>query len=188
MSTVIWRPNSDDNLINCSTFGSGTGVCGRINEVTADDSNGFAHPTSGTTENYAEARLGVPNTSLSGTINSVTIYCRAANYIIAEVGVSYIGLGVRIGGTQNLTQEGLSYSATSYQLYSRTMTQNPISAAAWTWQNINDMQLVLRSGFWTDKGNAAVAMISQAFIVCDYTPPSAGAKLPPHLFFNRGVL
>lgn len=183
MATLTLRPNSDSSVA-CTQFGTGTGNYGRVNEATADDTNGVVSPT-GTLGSPVTSvdRYGLPDPSESGTINKITLYGRLKS---VDTTYSATSLLVRVG-TTNYTY---AKSATSsYVLYDTALTTNPATSSAWTWANINDLVIgVSLIGVYYNFGTGKVPVYdyhrsycSQLYVEVDYTP----ANNLWFMFFHR---
>ena len=167
MPIATLRPDSDVTIA-LITFGAGVGNYGRVNETTADDTNGVFRSDSAST--FSDI-YGLPDPSLSGTISSVTVYARAWRTGHAYESVQGIAqLGVFIGGTSYLSSSK-SLAATAGTV-SQAWATNPNTSAAWTWANINDLRVVvsLSPGLWNDGKNSGTltTYASQVWVEVDY--------------------
>jgi hypothetical protein len=62
----------------------------------------------------------------------------------------------------------------TYTNYSRQWTVSPNSGVAFTWAEIDGMEMLLVGEAVTDgKGAWCIPFITQAYVVVDYTPPTA---------------
>jgi hypothetical protein len=59
-------------------------------------------------------------------------------------------------------------SRTAFTDYSETRTVNPYTGSAWTWDEINNLEIGARA---TQLGSADTIQVSEFWIVVDYTPP-----------------
>lgn len=168
MTTAIIRPTSDQ-VAALSTFGAGTGNYGRVNESSTNDTNGL------TTSSSATDRYGMGDLSLSGTITSVTAYirgwCEEPPGSVARA--ASCQMGVYIGSTGYYSEEK-TLSTSVANLY-KSWATNPATEAAWTWEDINALQMLLKltGGAWIaangkDSGPFA-AYASQAWIEITYS-------------------
>jgi hypothetical protein len=154
MSTATNRPASDSS-IQLSTFGSGTGSYGRINEVTEDATNGVKN-TTGPYPYFDSYGFGLSDL---GTLNSVTVHVKcqtdafASGYDPTVRLVNRKGANTYFGGYNNIT--------TSDAEYSYGFTTN----LAWT----NTFGVELTGSFAPDFKSSAVAYCYQLWIVVDYT-------------------
>jgi len=168
MTTAIIRPTSDQ-VAALSTFGAGIGNYDRVNESSTNDMNGLTTSTTGTD------RYGMGDLSLSGTITSVTAYIRG--WCEAHDNVSTPAccqMGVYIGSTGYYS--GVETLSTSVANLNKSWATNPATEAAWTWEDINALQMLLKltGGTWfTGKdGGSFAAYASQAWIEITYSLPT----------------
>jgi hypothetical protein len=121
------------------------------------------------------------DTSLSGTINSVTVYFEAravptptqpsAQTVIRISSTNYYG------GTSTTRGGGTTYTLTkSYATYSYTYSTKP-GGGSWTWSDINSLQagVALRSASGV-YGQAYESRCTHVWVVVDYT---SGDNSPP---------
>lgn len=130
------------------------------NWQSADDDTTYAGITS---QNKVQT-VALDDTSLFGTINSVTVYTSARQ----TTGNEYLQLAVRTGGT-NYFSSSTGVVATTYTQYSNTWTTDPSDTFSWTWSDINALEAGVKSvnqGGWGGELRA-----SQVYVVVDYTPP-----------------
>jgi len=59
-------------------------------------------------------------------------------------------------------------SRTAFTDYSETRTVNPYTGQAWTWDEINNLEIGARA---TQLGSADTIQVSEFWIIVDYTPP-----------------
>jgi predicted CxxxxCH...CXXCH cytochrome family protein len=135
---------SADTIITLEPNGPGTvswtytgAASNYYNVVTDDGDTSYARTT--TAGAYHFNTLDDIDSSITGTINSVTVYavCRG------EAANNKIRLALRIGGTNydGATEHTLQ---TTYATYSQTWTTNP-AGGAWTWTTINGMEAGVKS-------------------------------------------
>jgi len=154
-SQATFRPNAAGDLSDHTPVGDTENyLC--VDEETADDDTTYVeHPGAGT---YTDL-YNIPNHTADqfGTINSVTIYAR-----IAPHSVDWYAC-VKTHGT---VYEGfLTYDAgSSYKNYSYTWNTNPYTGSNWTWDEIDNLQIGVKSYY-----NAAnVAKCTQVYAVVTY--------------------
>lgn len=136
MSTVNLVPNAAGDSNEC---GGQDGPNDANNYLHIDDPVGS--PDDDTTylirtSTYALDLYNVPNQSLSGDISNVTVYART-KYLM-DMGACF-KIAVKIGGTVYYSAE--KYPGGSWTNDSNVWTTNPNTSAAWTWANINDLQI-----------------------------------------------
>lgn len=167
MATTTLRPSSDSST-GLSAFGSGTGNYGRVNEATADDTNGVSIAT-----NSAQDIYNLDDPSLSGTITNVEVFARAwRTTTVYEVLRGSAKIGVRVGSTNYLSAaKAINTGATQV---SQSWATNPNTSAAWTWAEINALLAIiyLETGQWSDVKNSGylATYASQVWVVVTYTP------------------
>jgi hypothetical protein len=141
-----------------------TGTASKVTAVTAHDSDTtyISEITLGERQSFVFAGAGVPATAL---INSVTLYAVAREAtpqseikLLAENGLAAGNRSVDSG--HNLSS--------SYETYSRTMTTNPFTAAAWTAAEVNAW--TVRFGVQQDD-NDDFSRVTRLYLVVDYATP-----------------
>lgn len=147
------------------TFGTGSYFYDRLNEASADDTDGIMANGLGTPTvskfNLANSGIGI------GIITSVAVYCRA-KYQETGTASSKVKIGVTIGSTDYISEKSLT---TSYAEYSYAMSKNPATTKDWTWTNINDLVPNVTPLFSVpDKANNAYTYVSKLWIVVTYNP------------------
>src|SRR5512145_275171 len=124
MASLIIRPSSDASVA-LTTFGTGSYHYDRLNESTADDTDGVqSNSTDGSTDRY-----GIENPSAGGAISSVDVYVRIWT---DTSGLGAANVGVYIGSTQYYPSTGFGFGTTATDL-SKSWSTNPNTSAAWTW-------------------------------------------------------
>lgn len=178
MATILQRPNGQYSY-DSGTFGSGSYHYDRVNEVTADDTNGIQTINSQT---LYKDYFNFPALGITGTINSITLYGR---YLAtAESGETIAPMaynGLFLGGT---TYNSSTWRPPTYFSSASTQwTVSPVTGQPFTVAEINNGSFVigLYSGEYTiwvadDKGGSFMqasqaVQCSQFWRVVDYTPP-----------------
>ncbi len=159
MSTELLRPNAAGDLANWTPSAGSNYQC--VDEVTADD-NDYCE-TLGTS--YVEDAHNLANpSSVSGTVNSVTVYVRcwktgtSTNNQVAPL--------IRLGGT-NTTGSNFSIT-TSPAEYSAALARP--GGGSWSVADISNLQVGYRG---RARGNGSEGpRVSQVWVVVDYTPTS----------------
>ncbi|KKM88166.1 hypothetical protein LCGC14_1261500 [marine sediment metagenome] len=154
------RPNGAGSL----TQQSGTPGA---NWANVDDAGGGDGDSSynyeGTFDNEATDFYALPASSGSGTINKITVYGRVK---MNEVG-SFNMFNIRIWTNSTIYSIGKTIT-TSYVLYSGDWVQNPFTTAAWTWAEIDALEI--GDEIQTNVGGED-QHITQVYVEVDYTPP-----------------
>lgn len=136
-----------------------------VDEEGADEDTTYvkSSSTSWKTDTY----LTQDHSTGSGTINKVTIYvrCKSSN-TFGEVANARTALR-----THSKTYNGSTITLTgSYANYYTDYATNPYSSSAWTWSEVDDMEVGVggkNSGFY-----GWLAYCTQVWAVVDYTPPT----------------
>jgi type II secretory pathway pseudopilin PulG len=154
--SMILRPDGAGSLTNLTSSGcSGNYQC--VNESSSDDDATIVIRAAGS---YSEDVYSLDDPVIgSGTIDSVTVYCRARKTknqgsIIVRVYVNSTSYGV---AAQNLTD--------SYADYFEIWTTNPATGSPWTWVEINNLQAGLRL---SGQNSNWPAYCTQIWVVVDY--------------------
>lgn len=152
--TLAMRPNGD---------GSSTAMVGTyadVDEEDANDDTDYVYPnnTSGEREYFALA----DHTTETGTINSVTVFARM-KWVGSNGDYDQPKIGVKTDPTYH---EEIKQITATWATYSHEWTTNPDTSAAWTWTDIDNLQI----GVW---GRGATStngvLITQMYAVVDYT-------------------
>ena len=137
------RPNgAGDSAQNAPYPDSGEANWEDVDEEVADDDTTYVKANSGETDDDLYA---IPTTSLSGTINSVTIYTRVKE----EQGNSAEAWALLKTHATVYTGNG-HLDDSDWTTHSDVWTTNPNTGSAWTWDEINALQIGIR--LYTDNG------------------------------------
>ncbi|MBU2577738.1 hypothetical protein KKA69_02790, partial [Patescibacteria group bacterium] len=110
----------------------------------------------------------LPDTTQTGTINSVTVYINARVDTKTGSGATVIKTeAIEYRGTANTLNDAISIT---YTTYSTAYTTNPFTAAAWTWTQVNLLQAGVEF-VELDSSAATDLRCTQVWAVVDYTPP-----------------
>ena len=160
MPILTLRPNSDVSVQ--MTRSTGSYNYGNVDESIADDGdyNCYLSPVTADSVTLID-KLGLPNhSSQAGTINSVTVYIR--HKWISYTGGASIYIGVNDNYGSNITP------TSSWVTSSRAMTTNPGTSVAWTWQNIDDMVIDIKTIVNGDGKYGSNVGYSWAYVEVDY--------------------
>jgi hypothetical protein len=157
--TETLRPNASGTYTQCAGFGDSPNYrC--VDDVTPDEDTTYVWPGVGglRRDTYATEDSGVG----TGTINSVTLYFRArlagscpthtASTQLLTHGTLYPGANVTLTG--------------SYADYSTVYTTNPNTGSAWTWTEVNDMEIGIGI---TGCSPGNEPFVTQVWAVVDYS-------------------
>jgi hypothetical protein len=169
MSTEILRPSAAGDETNLSLYpDSGEQNWQDVGEAVADDDATFVWTNSVA---YLRDLYNLPSSSELGIINSITVYarCKAAETPTQ----SSAKIAVKTGGT---TYESAEQTLTNdWALYSNPWTKNPLTGVAWTWDDINALQIgvALRRPI---AGLGYGSYCTQVYVEINYTSPAGGSK------------
>jgi len=157
VSTLTLRPNAAGSWQLWSTFGSGSAHYDRV----ADESD-----LSGveiTNDNVKRETENLENTPQTGTINHVTAYARAKATGKAKPEGMLI-----IWRTYSTDYESIKagVSHTDFTDVSEQRNTNPNTGLAWTWDEINLLQIGCQA---QDLDATEKIQVSELWIVVDYT-------------------
>jgi len=183
--TLTLRPNGQGNY---NTLSASPAVSEYLNidEDTADDDTTYVFSdTSDEKSSYT-----FPNhTTESGTINNITVYFRAREYYLDDTG--HITAFVRISSTDYFGDEETLTS--DYVNNNYEWTQNPNTTSAWTWNDVDNLEVGLRlDGEHSTKQGRCTQLYavvnytatvnpeirsSQCYAVVNYTPSATQVTL-----------
>jgi len=157
MATLTLRPNAAGTYQEMGVFPSGSTHWGATSDQ-SDSSYLLANDI------LVRDFENFEDTSQTGTISSVTGYMRAKKLTSAQAGAAQIGW--RIGGPADWYSVGKALT-TNFADYSETRDVNPQTGLAWTWDDINALELgAMVSAFGrTQEG----LYFSEFWIVVEYT-------------------
>jgi len=164
--TLTLRPDSAGTYQAWGTFGSGTAHWDR----TSDQSN--ATGVSITADIASKETMNLQNTSQTGTIDSITAYMRC----VVTGGGGGTEKAVIVWRTYNTDYESAAatISRTTFTDYSETRATNPNTTAAWTWAEVNNLQVGARA---STLGSGETVNCSEFWISTDYTPPNQAPQV-----------
>jgi hypothetical protein len=89
---------------------------------------------------------------------------------VAGVSLDYTEKAVILWRTHSTDYESsaTTVSRTAFTDYSETRTVNPYTGQAWTWDEVNNLEIGARA---TQLGSADTIQVSEFWIIVDYTPP-----------------
>lgn len=166
MATEPLRPNAPGDECNIASQG-GCSACPNhydcVYEESPDEDTTYVNEWLSDTfqidlYNIADSGVG------AGTINHIIVYarCRATGTPTQ----TSLKIAMRTGG---VTYEGDEETLTTgYVDYSKQWTQNPGNAHAWTWDEIDALQIgiALRK-----PATGKASFCTQVYVVVDYSPP-----------------
>jgi hypothetical protein len=150
------RPNAagDETSIPTQTPSSGY-HWDKVDEASQD---GSSTEVVNDTTDYQRDLYNLPVHSGSGTINFIKVY----DCVKRTSAQGRLKVNIKTGGT---IYEGSERSlSTNYDLYSEQWSTNPKTSAAWTWDDIDDLQI---------GANIKYARLTQVYVEVDYTAVTA---------------
>jgi hypothetical protein len=130
--SAIIRPNASGSTTNLNDVCSANWQC--VDEISSDDDATYVAGTSG---NWRYDRYNAENLSLSGTIDSVKIFIHVRNTGNGQQARTTI----RTGGTNYNGNSNNLNGVSTYTTYSTNYALNPNSGNAWSWAEINSLQI-----------------------------------------------
>lgn len=156
----IFRPNATGIRNDSTPYGSGN-RWDNVDDITSDEDATYNDLTgdSGGSMNKADL-FAIPDTILTGTIDDVTVFCRARAYLN---GSPILFCGFYAGSTQYWYNVG--YVGYSYTTLSKTLGTNPYTGVAWTFTDVNSLQI--GSGYQGNAGQGHMR-VTQVYAVVNY--------------------
>jgi hypothetical protein len=151
------RPNGAGDVTQFTAYGDSSNyLC--VDDVASDSDTTYVYAGSG----WHYDLYDFDDPLESGSINNLTIYvvCRTSS---AGTVTKKTIVGFKLAGTEYWGSEQSITS--SYVAYSQSWTTNPATSAAWTWENITNMQIG-HKGYVS--GNQY--RCTQIYATIDYTP------------------
>lgn len=167
MAELILRPSSD--VAKGIEYPAGTHYT-ELNEEVADDDTTYvqtSHVASSDlseSEDQGEDWYGVEDSSVQGDIAKITVHARMK-------GNSFSSARYGIGSTL-AKSHSVSPRSGSWTDYSKKFATNPDTGNAWTWEEINALQLYLYLESWNGGCHTGTiyCRCTQLYIAVDYTP------------------
>jgi len=166
-STETLRPSGVGSETSISIqYPASTYHWDKIDETTADDSSTYLRTDKAT---YQRDLFAVANhTAGSGTINSITIYFRVTlGSGATEYRTGYAKPSLKTNGT---VVDGTQVSANNnvWTNHSETWTTNPVTTVAWTWADIDNLEIGISLN--SALADWQLADCTQVYVVITYTP------------------
>ena len=173
MATETLRPNAAGDEENIpSVMGDGTGShYTTVDEVTPDEDDSRVYQRNDDAwhrdlYNIADHSAG------SGTINRITVYARCK--VTTTPDQTNLKIAIKSGtgaGAPDTVDEGSEITLTGdYANYSNQWSTNPATASAWTWDEIDKLQIgiAIRDPIVGD--GLSSTRCTQVYVEVDYTP------------------
>jgi hypothetical protein len=167
MATETLRPNAagDETAIRRQYPSSGA-HWDKVDEAVSDDSSTYVFENGST---WRRDLYNLPSSAVgAGTINSVTVWMRALTSAGDLCGAK---ISLKTGVTTvDGAAESFAFDWTWYN-FSKVWTLNPVTGLAWTWTQINALQIGCRLLGDDDYDEVDV---TQIYVVVDYTAVASG--------------
>jgi hypothetical protein len=135
--TLLLRPNADTSDSDLGTYPSSSSHYACVDDVTPDGDSTYVYAQY--TCFWTDDTYALPNPSHTGTINYVTIHAVGRTTGIGALQLALTTHGQEFDGSNN---PGTDFPlTTTYQEYTKMWNRNPATGAAWTWQEIDDLQI-----------------------------------------------
>lgn len=195
MSDIIYLyPNSDEYIHLVATGYPHYAQIDEDKDNPDDDTSYITNASCGIEAN----RHGLQDTETLGTISKVTVYWRYKLYDTGGIGGSY---GVTFVGkiyTHNVLYDGVNGAwgdvGDGYKVKSKEYTTNPNTDAAWTWEEINALQVYIAmcAGiFDACQGYRARPRCTQIYVKVEGTfvqPPATTTNDATDITYEEGKL
>ncbi len=164
MATEILRPNAAGDSTQLTKYPDSGANWDKVDEAVADDDTTYVKAVS---TSYLRDLYNLPAHSVgSGTINSITIYFCIATALSNKT--AYAKPSQKSGTTVTDGTEVSKTGVTTYETFSQTYTTNPATGAAYTWDEIDALQIGLQLKISSTAGSSA-AKCTQVYVEVDYT-------------------
>lgn len=172
MATEILRPDAAGDQTGITYGYPGATIhWSLVDEAVADDVISYVYSRA---LNYQRDLYNLPAHSVgSGTISSIKIYFRIS--ISNAVNIVYAKPSQKSGVTVTDGTEVSKTGVTTFETFSQTYTTNPATGVAWTWDEIDALQIgvQLKADYNDPMPNAGC---TQVYVEVDYTPPSGRSQ------------
>ena len=169
-TTEILRPNASGYHNNTSRSSGGSSRYRYVDEAVADDSATYVYKENGgdalDTYNIDNRNEG------NGTINSVTVHARTRAYYDGESDNMSMEIALRTHSTTYYGSIITLIGNAGWDDNSETWTTNPDNGQAWTWSEIDDLQVGIKL---YDDG-AGQPQCTQVYAEVNYTPVFQGIE------------
>jgi len=167
VAKIVLRPNEDISVSGFSQYPDEGDFYAKVNE----DGDGDGDDTYVSRDSLAGSiRFGIPSSSVGGSINEIVVYIR-----IRSTDATIKGAGrplVRIDDSSTWVSDTKHEPGISYELYSWTLTENPVTENPWTWSDIDALQIgaTLYEGKYNSGGEIIYPVrMTQVWLEIDYT-------------------
>jgi flagellin-like protein len=160
--TITLRPNGDGTYTDLDEQGSGWEHYTKVDDTGSGDGDSTYVYKMSMGNDWTRDTYTTENTGVSGTINSITVYARCRD----AQGDGQGRLAIRTN-SQNFEEGDTNLNTGNWQLLSYTWNDNPATASAWTWSEINALEIgveLQESGYNYDM------RCTQVYVEVTYTP------------------
>ena len=168
MATEMLRPNAAGGETNLTPYpGTGEANWQDVDEATPDEDTTRVYTGNAT---YLRDLYNIANHSVgSGIINFITVYARSESFGTPNQASLKIAIKAGQGtGAPDTVSESSEITVTpSYADYSNQWSTNPKTGNAWTWDEIDNLQIGIALRRCNTSG--AVTRCTQVYVVVDYT-------------------
>ncbi len=163
-SSETLRPNAAGDKTDCTPNSGSNWAC--VDEDPSDNASSYVRATS--PSSYTEDLYNLPAHSGNGTIAKVTVYVRACTDTTVTQASVYAKIKTH-GSEYNGNAITLIYPPLTWKTYCYEWNTNPYTGSAWTWDEINDLQIGvgLRS---PTSGVQNTSYCTQVYAVVEYAP------------------
>jgi len=156
-ATEILRPNAPGDVTNIeSQYPSSGAHWDKVDESTADTTT-YVYSAVGS---FRSDLYNLPNHTGSGTINFVKFYYRGRCKNVGCIVCGYLKTN------NNANSTGSCIQIATWTTNSRQYDTNPVTGLAWTWAEIDALQI---GGYIGGADDARAAQLTQAYVEIDYT-------------------
>lgn len=161
VQTTVFRPNAAGDKTELNASAGNNYAC--VDETPANEDTDYVYYSQGPTQVTKTDLYNIPNhTTETGTINFIEIFTRTRWAPHSSNTYMWHRQALKIGGTE---YQAALKSATSYY-YNRSAqwATNPFTSAAWTWTDIDNLQIGL--DIQVEYGSVRC---TQVYVVVNYT-------------------
>jgi len=172
MATEILRPNAagDETNGNWLQYPASGAHWDKVDEEVPDDAATYLYTDA---SSFGDEDYNLPAHPVgSGTINYIKVYVRCKSDVLNYY-KGYYRIYCKTNGTLVHTSDAVL--ALAYTNYSQQWSTNPVTGLAWTWAEIDALQIGVSfvvSPYWAGH----YAYCTQVYVEIGYTPPTTGYK------------
>lgn len=169
ITSGTFRPSADGDVIEL-TPKTGVDNYAMVDEATFDGDttyNGYSAVGGDWTK---KDLYHIPNhTTETGAITKITVVCKSRCVYRVSIDGEYRQTPtIKIGGVIYYGDYGILPLMNNYVTQAHTWTQNPNTSAAWTWANIDDLQIGVTFDGVDTGGEIQTSLVSQCYVLVYY--------------------